>query len=189
MEISRSRFNNSSRSNTSRTNPSPYGAATSGNHMNFFQVWQPAPPSFIISMGNIIPCNRPFSTNFTYFSHHSLLPLLLSPLFLYQQARATRLLKYLECMKQIPTNRKPNFIPLVHSNSKFFSLKYPSRMAIKTLVPLLRVPFDSNHSSKNVYCSFFIKHDVFFNIKKVFFLIYSFMKFVYIKNVISGFSH
>jgi hypothetical protein len=157
MEISSSRFNNRPRSNTSRTNPCPYWATTSGHHMNFLQVWQPPPPSFIISMGNIIPCNRPFSTNFTYFSHHSLLPLLLSPLFLYQQARATRLLKYLECMKQIPPNRKPNSIPLVRSNSKFFSLKCPSRNAIKTLATLLRVPFNSNHASKSVHCSFFIK--------------------------------
>lgn len=162
MEISRSRFNNSPRSNTSCTNPSPYWVATSGNHMNFFQVGQPTPPSFIISMGNIIPCNRPFSTNLTYFSHHSLLPLLLSPLFLYQQARATRLLKYLECMKQIPTNRKPNFIPRVRSNSKSFSFKCPSRNVTITLATLLRVPFYSKHSTKNIHCSFFIKTGCFY---------------------------
>lgn len=138
-KISSRRLDDSPRSNTPCTNPCPHRTTTGGNHMNFLQVWQPPPTSFIVGMGNIIPGNRPFSTNLTYFSHHSLLPLLLSPLFLYQQARATRLLKYLECMKQISTNRKAHFIPLLRSNSKSFSLKCPSENTVKTTCNLDKV--------------------------------------------------
>ncbi len=185
MEISSSRLDNSPRSNTSRTNPCPHSTTTGGNHMNFLQVWQPTTTSFIVGMGNIIPGNRPFSTNLTYFSHHSLLPLLLSPLFLYQQARATRLLKYLECMKQIPINRKPNFIPLVRSNSKSFSLKRPSRNAVQAFVTLIRLPLNNNHSSKNFPVHSLTKDVVLLIKKKLFFFVSSFIKFVYINNVIS----
>lgn len=90
IKPSRGRLNHCTRSNTSRTNSGPYGTATGGNHMNFFQIRQPAPTSFIIRMGNIIPGNRPFSTNLTYLCHHVLLTLLLSPLSLDQQAITTK---------------------------------------------------------------------------------------------------
>src|SRR5665647_267091 len=99
MKISDGWFNNSPGSNTSRTNRAPYSAATGGKHMNFFQVWQPTPTSLIIGMGDIIPGNRPFSTDFTYFRHRSLLPLLLSPLLLYQQAIPIRHIKLFECVQ------------------------------------------------------------------------------------------
>lgn len=62
--------------------------------MNFFQIRQPAPTSFIIRMGNIIPGYRPFSTNLTYLCHYVLLTLLLSPLSLDQQAITTKHINY-----------------------------------------------------------------------------------------------